>query len=398
MSRSGFHRPTDRKEYQIAIICALPVESDAVMGVFDEDWEKDQKYPRKGRDTNSYAYGRIGVHNVVLAFMSRMGKGKSAALAAHALHSFPEIKLCLVVGICGGVPFYRETIHEPREKEILIGDIIISTGIVQYDFGRQYSDAFVIKNRLLDNLSRPNDEVGGFLHKMTGLVGRERLEDKTTTHLAELLQRKGFEKSRYQGADKDILYDRNYRHKHRDPADCICAKCEKDEDSVCNTALDASCEALHCSPEMQVGRSRLEKLKGIGDSQSSSNENGVSSPSPLFHFGFVASGDSVMQSAYHRDNLADQEGVIGFEMEGAGPWDRFPTVVIKSVVDYSDSHKSYTWQKYGAACAAAGMKALLNEWGYTDETSLPTTGSSKYYSIQEASPSHLTHRYLACTS
>jgi hypothetical protein len=57
-----------------------------------------------------------------------------------------------------------------------------------------------------------------------------------------------------------------------------------------------------------------------------------------------------------------REKVIAFEMEGAGAWDYLPTVVIKSVCDYADSHKNKEWQGYAAATAAACVKALLEEW------------------------------------
>ncbi len=47
-----------------------------------------------------------------------------------------------------------------------------------------------------------------------------------------------------------------------------------------------------------------------------------------------------MKSGIHRDQTALKEKVIAFEMEGAGVRDNFPTVVIKSVYDYADNHKS----------------------------------------------------------
>jgi hypothetical protein len=76
----------------------------------------------------------------------------------------------------------------------------------------------------------------------------------------------------------------------------------------------------------------------------------------------MASGDVVMKSGPHRDRIAAEEDVIAFEMEGAGVWDNFPTVVIKSVCDYADSHKNKKWQAYAAATAAACAKAFLKEW------------------------------------
>ena len=93
--------------------------------MFDDFWEKDDTYGKAGGDSNAYTTGRIGGHNVVLVFMPGMGKGHSASVTASLRSSFEEIRLGLVVGICGGVP------SAPDDgKEILLGDVIISTGIV----------------------------------------------------------------------------------------------------------------------------------------------------------------------------------------------------------------------------------------------------------------------------
>jgi nucleoside phosphorylase len=89
---------------------------------------------------------------------------------------------------------------------------------------------------------------------------------------------------------------------------------------------------------------------------------GVDNPAPAVHFGLIASGDPVMRSAKDRDEISDKEGVVAFEMEGAGIWDTFPCVLIKGACDYADSHKNKSWQLYAAATAASCMKAFLSFW------------------------------------
>ncbi|KAJ5503375.1 hypothetical protein N7463_006249, partial [Penicillium fimorum] len=79
---------------------------------------------------------------------------------------------------------------------------------------------------------------------------------------------------------------------------------------------------------------------------------------PVVHFGGLASGNQVIKSAFHRDQIAEQEGVIGFEIEGAGLWDIIPTIVVKGVCDYADSHKRKEWKLYAAAAAAACAKVM----------------------------------------
>jgi nucleoside phosphorylase len=69
-----------------------------------------------------------------------------------------------------------------------------------------------------------------------------------------------------------------------------------------------------------------------------------------------------MKSGEHRDRLVQSEGVVGFEMEGAGVWDNISCIIIKGVCDYADSHKNKAWQSYAAATGAAAAKAFLEYW------------------------------------
>ncbi|KAL2787921.1 nucleoside phosphorylase domain-containing protein [Aspergillus keveii] len=82
-------------------------------------------------------------------------------------------------------------------------------------------------------------------------------------------------------------------------------------------------------------------------------------PSTSCHLGPIASGDTVMKSAEHRDQLARTFGIVGFEMEGAGVCNSLSCLIIKGACDYADSHKNKVWQDYAAASAAACAKALL---------------------------------------
>jgi len=73
-----------------------------------------------------------------------------------------------------------------------------------------------------------------------------------------------------------------------------------------------------------------------------------------------------MKSGMDGDRLAATDEIIAFEMEGAGVWEQYPTVVIKAACDYADSHKNKKWQSYAAATAAACLKVFLNEWVIPD--------------------------------
>ncbi|KAF6524724.1 hypothetical protein HZS61_013223 [Fusarium oxysporum f. sp. conglutinans] len=312
-------RPSHRRGFEIAIICALTLEADAIEALFDHHWDDDgPPFDKELGDPNAYSTGVIGRFNVVLAYMPGMGKVNAATVASNCGKSFPGIKLALVVGICGAVPF------GPTKDEIVLGDVIISNGVIQYDFGRQMPGHFVRKDTLVDVPGRPNLEIRGVLTKLKGLRYRRQLSAKISDYLDALRQDRDLH-AEYPGSTEDRLFEASYRH----------------------TDNRKSCEQLGCDGDL-VSRSRL----AIAEV----------SPTPAIHFGLMASGDAVMKSGEDRDRIAAAEGIIAFEMEGAGVWDSFPCIVIKGACDYADSHKSKDWQRYAAATAAACAKALLNFW------------------------------------
>ncbi|KAK7408477.1 hypothetical protein QQX98_009344 [Neonectria punicea] len=271
--------PADRRAFEVAIICALIIEGNAIEALFDHHWDGDGPgYGKAAGDTNAYSTGTIGRHNVVLAHMPGIGKGNAAAVAANCRGSFPNIKLAIVVGICGAVPFPHD-----RKEEIILGDVIVSDGIIQYDLGRKFPDRFARKDTLLDSLGRPNAEIRALLTKLKGIYSRNAMQNKIVHYLKEL-QTESELKAEYPGAQDDRLFEATHSH--------------FGHGSKCNQGA--------CQGRL-VSRHRL--LKGLTQ--------------PKVHFGLMASGDTVMKSAQERDLIARQEGVLGFEMEGAGCGMRF---------------------------------------------------------------------------
>lgn len=357
-------RPSNRIDFEIAIICALPVERDAVEALLDEDYETGGfSYGKAVGDRNAYTIGRLGNQHVVLAYAPGMGNSSAAAVASNILSSFERIKMGLIVGVCGGVPKTSEG------TEILLGDVIISTSVVQFDFGRQYPNGFVRKGNVEDTLGRANPEIRAFLGKLSAYTARGRLRHKTGIFSAQICAKEEFHKSAYPGPRNDKLFSSSYQHKHQRQESCTgCGSGQSGVDDVCEAALKSSCVDLGCDDSMQVRRERLQKARGLQpDGNQISNEAEIKEAQmPSIHFGRIASSNSVMKSGHHRDLIATDEEVIGFEMESAGAWDYIPTVVVKGVCDYADSHKNKRWQGYAAATAAACAKALLEEWRTVD--------------------------------
>ncbi|EXL38999.1 hypothetical protein FOCG_18375 [Fusarium oxysporum f. sp. radicis-lycopersici 26381] len=316
---SPLRRPNDRRGFEIAIICALPLEADAIEALFDYYWDSNgPPFGKAARDPNSYSTGVIGCHNVVLVRMPGMGKVHAAAAASSCRASFPNVKIALVVGVCGVAPFKR------NGEEIVLGDVVISECIIQYDFGRRLPGQFVPKEGPLDSLGRPNQEIRGVLAQAKGIRGRQLLVSEMIRYLSILRQNPEF-RAEYPGVAYDRLFEASYRHS---------------EDQKL-------CEQVGCDGKLVPRR----RLQATGPS-----------PAPAIHFGLMASGDSVMKSGEDRDREVEARDIVAFEMEGAGVWDILPCIVIKGACDYADSHKSKVWQRYAAATAAACAKALLNFW------------------------------------
>jgi len=352
-------RPQDRRGFEIALICALPLEASAVISLFDAHWD-DQggKYGRARGDPNAYTTGRMGRHNVVVVHMPNLGKVSAAIVAAGLRTSFPHIKLALVVGVCGALPY-----DPHHQQEVFLGDVVISQALIQYDFGRLYPTAFDAKDTLGGGLGKLPSEIRSMLSKLETTYHRGRLQDNAYALLESLRRRVQWAK--YPGAEADRLFEPTFLHQHRDSRVCpVC--CVADGTQICDEAIRTKCEELGCIKE---GLTRLERARRSRDNDGSNSDTHFS---PSIHIGTMGSGDTVMKSGVHRDQVAKRHAIIAFEMEGAGVWDHVPSLVIKGVCDYADSHKNKKWQQYAAATAAAATKAFLDDW--TTESELRDGG------------------------
>ncbi|CAH0019332.1 unnamed protein product [Clonostachys rhizophaga] len=355
-SEDNISRPPSRESFEIAIFCALPLESTAVSYLFDEFFDDldngAHPYQRIDGDPNHYTTGRIDRHNVVLLLLPGMGKACAASAAAYLKSSYCNVRLALVVGICGGVPGPNKD-----GDEVLLGDVVISNSLVQYDLGRQYpGGVFLRKSSLQDNLGRPNKNIRSLLRSFETHRSRDKLERRTAHYLREL-QETYLKKSKrnrgryiYPGAGMDELFEPTYRHRHRFSTCCTA-------EFTCSKALDLSCDEAGCEDSHLLDR------EAIKEKQTFEEEDPCRAQEPAIHIGVVASGDTVMKSGEDRDRIAKDDNVLAFEMEGAGVWDEIPCIIIKGVCDYADSHKRKRWQDFAAATAASATKALLETLG-----------------------------------
>ena len=305
-------------DYTVGWICAITIEYVAAQAFFDEKHDRPEYvHPH---DNNDYTLGRIGPHNIVAAVLpdGEYGISSATAVARDMLHSFPNIRIGLMVGIGGGAP--------TLQHDIRLGDIVVAAprdgkgGVFQYDFGK------TIQDRIF--------QLAGFLNKpppvvLTAVSGLKAQYESDGHRLDEainiVLGQKPRLKRRYKRPDPDS--DRLY------PSGCI--------HPVDHEAIYA--EACGDDPSKLVPRSA--RTQDDDD--------------PSVHYGTVASANQLMKDALLRDKLAKEHGVLCFEMEAAGLMNHFPCLVIRGICDYSDTHKNKEWQGYAAMAAAAYAKDLL---------------------------------------
>ena len=336
--------PATRDDFAIAIICALPEERDTVEALMTREYraEGHPPYGKTPGDDNVYTVGEIGGKPVVLVAPRGMGTTNTRDLARGLKISFRNILYAFVVGIAGGAPFLHDK-NGWKDSDIHLGDVIVSTQVIEYDFGREYESGFRRRTDVESVLARAPAEVANFtnLFRRGQSKAFQRILEKTKADVVRF-DRSGTGNNSYfehPGPDQDNVYSSGHRHKHRDQEACpMCSQCTEWYHEVCEEALTASCQELSCEPH---------RSNAVRDTR--------------IHFGRYASGNAVMKSGHRRDLLIKEDGVIGFEMEGAGAWEVFGTIVVKGVVDYADSHKSKEWRGYPAARAALCAEAMIQE-------------------------------------
>ena len=129
---------SDPSVYTVGWICAVNVELVAAKALFDEKHEDLENI--SGHDNNTYALGRIGKHNVVVATLphGEYGLVNAANAARDLMRTFPNIRIGLMVGIAGAAP--------SRKHDIRLGDMVVSApsdgtgGVLQYDYGKHIQD------------------------------------------------------------------------------------------------------------------------------------------------------------------------------------------------------------------------------------------------------------------
>jgi nucleoside phosphorylase len=322
-----------RKLYSVAWITALPSELAAAIAMLDERHNEPADFAVHHHvDSNSYSWGRIGKHNVVITSLPDGVYGTTSATgtAMSLVSSLPHIRIGLLVGIGGGHP----TSNKANGHDIRLGDIAVNQptgthgGIIQYDLVKATSSGRERKGFLTGTPDVLRKAVAALKadHRMQDSQVPQILSEAMRKYPKMLKAKPG---CKYQGSVNDRLFESTYEHIYG--ADCN-----------------------NCAPEKEIRR----------DERDSSD--------PEIHYGIILSGNTLVKDGVQRDKIIKdvgekEEDCICFEMEAAGLMNSFPCLVIRGICDYADTHKDDRWQDYAAVTAAAYAKELL---GYVSSAEL----------------------------
>ncbi len=297
----------DSNHFTVGWICALSKELSAAKAAFDEVYEP---LPNKKGDANTYHYGRIGTHNVVVTCHGNAGLLDASIAASHMQSSFPDLELHFLVGIGGGLP--------SEDHDIRLGDVVVGKRVIQYDLGKtEHNGKFI--TTLSPMALKPI-----FQSAIASMEVDRQLDSQIQNHLSKMRETDHVEGPHwsYQGSQHDQLFIASYSHLEGE-SNPTCANCDTNE---------------------------LVKRKPRA------------STSPFIHYGTIASANNVMKHGPSRDELRVKlkpHVPLCVEMEAAGIMKVFSCLVVRGICDYADTHKNKRWQNYAAATAAAFAKQLL---------------------------------------
>lgn len=301
-SKVVMERKTDNySDIKIGVITALPKEcaamkkmmSDVEECYFDDRGAGHRFFVGKIESANNK------FHRVALA-QCGMGNNKSAIRVTNMLSHFKSISSIIMTGIAGGIPSYQKD-----NKQVRLGDIVVSDSITQYDFTKETLASIECRS----NSAKPN----AMLLEAVDILRTYEYEDNYPWHkyIDQVSTNKHFMKPDI-GTDK--LYD----------ADGKLCKHPKD-DSRTNY--------------------------------------------PKVFIGGIASANNLLKNPSKRDWLKREYGVLAVEMEASGVADASWTssagyLVVRGICDYCDMHKNDLWQEYAALTAAAYSRSLIETIPY----------------------------------
>ncbi|KAM0322657.1 hypothetical protein ACHAQA_009246 [Verticillium albo-atrum] len=323
-------------QYTIGWICELGPEYEAAICAVNQDVIK---MTRPG-DDNKYHGGRIGLHRVVVASQHTMKADSASELTFQMVTSFRGIRDLLVVGVCSGVTRYWKN---ACLRNIVLGDVVVSA-----------SDR---ANRSLPVFESEEADVDAGWKTCTVANKHKVPSDTMRIAVDAFLSRDGRSGQSPQPLESALVAEvqRSIRlHPPTEPNRIPFKGWDPgpEWDHLVHDYREHINFTLPCNPGCIV-QSTLRADRGTGARRQPNT--------PLVHFGPILTAPEYQGTVESRDWLMDR-GFLAVEMESLGVASFRPTLTIRGISDYGDSHHIHgdAWLDYAAVNAATMAKHLIS--------------------------------------
>ncbi|KAL2783504.1 purine and uridine phosphorylase [Aspergillus keveii] len=314
MPRRDLRRPDPADPYTVGWICARDEEYMCACRMLDEELPAPELL-LGDLDDNTYVFGRIGTHYVVVTCLpaGRYGGNAAVRVARDMVHTFPKLQFALSVGIAGGAP--------TAQNDIRLGDVVVGVpseghpAVIEYDFGHMFHGGR-FEPRQLGGLNGPPKRLLQVIPEMQRRDRDIRQPDGIADHFSRLRDMKEYRRP----AACDKLYDGQYAH----------------------VSGGKGCE--RCQDSFTVQRPQRNGQRAVH-----------------VHYGTIGSGNTDLQDSWMRDSYANDPRMnfLCFDMESAGLMNSIPCLPIRGISNYCDSHTNDEWNHYAALTAASYAREFL---------------------------------------
>jgi nucleoside phosphorylase len=240
---------------------------------------------------------------VVLAGTTGQGIALAAAMTAQIKYKCRHVNKIILVGIAAGQPNLTD-----KEKDVRLGDIVVSNRIIQYDHIKRTTKGEELRGETI----APADTV------LMNVVDHLRTyQEFNENGMAQ------FPKPWVPYIEKGQETLQNAKR--------------PDQSKDCNTNKRNYAQDGNC-------------LRPVNE--------------PFIHVGTIGSASTLLKDDEYRDGLNERYNTIAYEMEGAGvaiaaASSSIEYLMVRGICDYADMKKDDVWQKYASVCAAAFARAIL---------------------------------------
>jgi nucleoside phosphorylase len=286
--------------YETAVLNAIPREFAAVQVTFGPLRKIAVNGGRNSLDVCLIEKSNGHEREIVVAGVTGQGLSQTAAAAASVAHHLPFLRSIILVGIAAGQPDLSS-----EERDVWLGDIVISESVVQYDHVKR-------------------EDAGRMTCRGT----------KLTSPSPELL-----------ACARNLIAEMEIPG--RNPWSW-----EKEIVTASQDAPRLARPEPATDPNMAL---RTYSIPGV---------HRVARDRPRVQIGTIASANTLLKDERYRDALAKEHRALAYEMEGAGLAISAPIfdaqyLIVRGICDYADMRKNDEWQPYAALAAASFAKSVL---------------------------------------